>query len=173
MKIKQSISIFLLFCLLVSSCGCKKTTFYDLTYREKSFCARVEGNQFGMDFCCDIYCEDGKATKIVYSAPESLKNVTVHLLKDGSIQFERDNISATFSQNSNSFGLLLPARRLLLEGFTKSSVNTVQRISEGFYLTITLPNEPKPIHLSLVQNGFPSVLSGTDFSYRVYFNDGD
>ena len=169
MKIKLTLSVILLLSLLLSACGCQKSTSYNLSYREKNFCARVEGNQFGVDFSCDISCEGGRATKIVYSSPESLKGVTVHLLENGEVKLEQDNISAIFSINVAHMGLLLPARRLLLDGFSPSSVQTVQKISGGFYLTIVLPNESQTIFLSLTQNGLPSAMHGSDFSYRVYF----
>ena len=173
MKLKHSVPAILLLSLLLSACGCQKSTPYDLSYREKSFCASMEGNQFGMDFCCDIYCEEGRMKKIVYSSPESLKGVTVYLLENGSIKIEKDKISAPFPQNAGFKGLLLPASRLLLEGFDQSFVNTVQKIPDGFYLSLSLPNESQTIYLTLAQNGFPTVLSGSDFSYRVHLNDED
>ena len=111
--------------------------------------------------------------KIVYSSPESLKGVTVYLSENGSIKIEKDKISAPFPQNAGFKGLLLPASRLLLEGFDQSFVNTVQKIPDGFYLSLSLPNESQTIYLTLAQNGFPAVLSGSDFSYRVHLNDED
>ena len=160
----------LLILFLFSVYGCQNSPPYDLSYREKSFCAQVEGNQFGENFCCDIYCEDGKPSKIVYSAPASLQNVTVLISNDGSFEIERNGISATFPQNSRlRSGLLLPAHRLLLDGISRSSVNSVQKISGGILLNITLPDETHPISASFGEDGLPTVISGEDFSYRVHF----
>ena len=171
MKIKRSLSVILMFCFLFFGYGCQKTSSYDLSYRERSFCARVEGNQFGLDFCCDIYCEEGSISKIVYLSPLSLKDVIVFPLQDGTFKIQKGDLSFSFSENSTPpFGLFLPGRRLLLEGINQSSVNSVQKISNGFILNISLPGEEQPISLSLGEDGLPVTLSGTNFSYRVRLN---
>jgi hypothetical protein len=130
----------------------------------------MEGNQFGLDFGCDIYCEDGQPTKIVYFSPTALQGMTVFFSKDGSFKIEKDGISASLSQESLTHaGLLLPARRLLLEGFSRSSVNTVQKLSEEVLLNITLPGESHSISFSIGKDGLPTVISGENFSYHVHF----
>ena len=99
-----------------------------------------------------------------------LQNVTVLISKDGSFEIERNGISATFPQNSRlRSGLLLPAHRLLLDGISRSSVNSVQKISGGILLNITLPDETHPISASFGKDGLPTVISGENFSYRVHF----
>jgi hypothetical protein len=131
----------------------------------------VEGNQFGLDFSCDIYCEDGNLEKIVYLSPSSLKNVTVIPSSDGSFELQKGDLSASFSYNSTPpQGLLLPGKRLLLTGIGPSSVNSVHKISSGFLLDISLPSEESPIQISLGEDGLPTTISGTNFSYRVRFN---
>ncbi len=168
MIIRRFFSLFLSFSFLFFGYGCKKGLSYDLSYTQKSFCAQVEGNQFGLDFCCDIYCEEGRLTKIIYSSPVALKDVTICRLADGSFLLQKDGLSDFLSQDTAaSFGLLLPARRLLLEGVTRSSVNSVQKLSNGFLLTATPPNEGQSISVLLGNDGFPSVISGENFSYRV------
>jgi len=167
-KIRRNSVILLFISFLLLGYGCQKNAPYDLSYREKSFCAQVEGNQFGVDFCCDIYCEDGKVSKIIYSSPSSLQNVTVLILQDGSFQVQKDGVSHTSPENSaQSWGLLLPARRLLLKGFSRSSVDSVQRLAQGTLLTLSLPNEEHSISVSLDTGGFPNVISGKDFSYQI------
>ncbi len=171
MKIRRSLIILLSFCFLFFGYGCQKNSSYDLSYRKRSFCARVEGNQFGLDFCCDIYCEEGSLSKIVYSSPTSLENVTVRPSQNGSYEIQKDGLSNAFSKESSEMqGLLLPAERLLLNGFDPSFVNSVQKISNGFILTLSLPGEDQPISLSLTEDGLPTVLSGSDFSYRIRFD---
>ena len=168
MKIRRNFVILLFISFLLLEYGCQKSAPYDLSYREKSFCAQIEGNQFGAVFCCDIYCEDGKVLKIIYSSPPALQNITVLTLRDGSFQVEKDGICQTFSDNSTqSWGLLLPAHRLLLNGFSRSSVDSVQRLAQGTLLTLSLPNEEHPISVSLDTEGFPTVISGKDFSYQI------
>ena len=168
MKKRNNFFLFLLIFCILFGYGCQKSFPYDLSYREKSFCAQVEGNQFGVDFCCDIYCETGKISKIVYSSPHALQNVVVSVLEDGSFFIEKGGVS--FSCSEKDFllsGLLSPARRLLLEGFSKSSVNSVQKISGGILLIVSLPNENHPISVSFGEDNLPVVISGTDFSYRI------
>jgi hypothetical protein len=46
----------------------------------------------------------------------------------------------------------------------------VQKISSGFLLDISLPSEESPIQISLGEDGLPTTVSGTNFSYRVRFN---
>lgn len=168
MKIKRSVFLLLLIFSLFFEYGCKNSAPYDLSYREGSFCAEVTGNQFGEDIACDIYCDNGTLTKIVYSQPVALKNITVFLLENGDLQIEKNGISHVFSRsNLSPCGLLLPARRLLLEGFSDSAVDSVQMLESGFLLTVLLPGESAPISLTLDNNGTPSVLSGTDFSYKI------
>ena len=171
MKIRRSPIILLSFCFLFFGYGCQKHPSYNLSYREGSFCARVEGNQFGLDFCCDIYCEGGALSKIVYSSPATLENVTVRPSQNGGYEIQKDGLFGSFLRNSSAVhGLLLPADRLLLNGFDPSFVNSVQKISNGFILSISLPNEDQPISLSLTEDGLPTVLSGPDFSYRIRFH---
>ena len=171
MKIRRSLSALLLFCFLFFGYGCQSNSSYDLSYREKSFCARVEGNQFGMDFSCDIYCEEGVLSKIVYLSPPSLKNVIVFPSQDGSFELQKWDLSGSFSCHSTPpQGLLLPGSRLLLDGFNFSSVNSVQKISGGFVLNISLPNEEHSVYISLGEDGLPTNISGINFSYRVYFD---
>ena len=158
--------------LVLCFTGCEKGSEDYFSYRSGSFVARLEGNQFGTEISCDIYCENGSLSKMVYHTPNAMEGITILFSENGGGTVEKDGITMDFSADSHTFGgWLAPAKRLLLEGADRSSVRSVQKLTSGYLLTLNLPEESDPVTVTLGENGFPTVLSGSDFSFRVELID--
>ena len=160
----------ILFIFCFSGCGKGSEDYF--SYRNGSFVARLEGNQFGTDISCDIYCENGSLLKMVYHAPKAMEGITVLFSENGCGTVEKNGITMDFSADSHAFsGWLAPSKRLLLEGADSSSVRSLQKLTSGYLLTLSLPEESDPVTVTLDEKGFPTVISGSDFSFRVTLND--
>ena len=148
----------LAFLMLASSC--QKCETDHLAYREKDFCAVLEGSRDGKKFICEVTCKSGKAEKLVYGGEGVLAGVSLTAEGNG-YRIERDGTQAPFPEPG---GLLEPARLLLLEG---AEICTVRVIAEGTLLTVKLPGSTEEISLTVGANGFPTVITSEKYSMQV------
>lgn len=170
-RIRKLLFLLWIFILLTALSACRSPSVDYFAYREEPFSARLEGNQYGIDMVCDIYCENGSMKKIVFHAPDSLEGLCVSSGSDGSFRMEKDEIFHSFSNDySWELGLLSPARWLLLEGISEDSVQSIQKISTGHLITILSPSDSGELTVSLGQDGFPTSICGSNFSFRVTKN---
>ncbi len=154
--------------LPLTVCACSRPAASNESYRVKSFTARLEGNQFGVELSCDISCENGSFQRVIYHAPEALNGVEITRLSDGSLRLERDGVSTVFSEDDAAFdGLLLPARMLLLKGADPTRPRSVQRLSSGQLLTLDPPDGSPTVTVTLGEDGFPTAISDERCAFRV------
>ena len=164
-KISKFLLFFLTFALLCTLSACKKSPSQEFAYRTESFTLRLVGNRGGVDLSCDISCENGSLVRMVYLAPKSMEGLTVTPLDHQKIRVEKDGISTVFFRESGEFSELLnPVSHLL---FTNEALRSVQKISTGYLLTLDSESHDSPITLTLGADGFPTAVSGENFSFRV------
>lgn len=152
----------LLLPILAVLSACKPAATDYFSYRSTDFSACLEGNRGGKPFACEVVCRGGAIESIRYTAPASLAGLLLECTERG-VHAERDGIGADFAA-AQLAGLLEPVRLLLLEG---GELLSVQRIPEGMLLSVACPQLPSPVTVTLLSNGYPSVVSAGNISFRV------
>ena len=146
---------------LLSACGSPAVPDY-FAYRNTDFAATLEGNAGGRDFRCEVHCRDGVPQRVEWSAPQALAGVALTGDRER-VALTRGELRAEFDPGQLA-GLLLPVRLLLAEGAT---VRTVRRIPGGMLLSVNTAALSCPVSFTLSEQGFPTVISCGEISFRV------
>ena len=166
-KLQKSLVLLGFLLSLCQLTACRSLTPEKFSYRSQSLVIRAEGSWGDTDFSCDIYCENGIWSTIVYHAPHPLAEVTVSVEENGKYSVSRDGLSMTIDESSPIFqGLIRPARVLLLDGRALTEPLSVQRLAEGDRFELSVEGEASPVTLTL-RDGFPIFAVGNDFSIRI------
>lgn len=162
MKKRGKIRIsFLLCAVMLCFFGCDGVGTEPLSFRMENFDIRAEGSMGGVDFSCDICCENGDWCEMTFLSPEVLAGVTLTRNGQGEIRVEKEGIFADFSEKSSCFRLARIGDVLMKENLT---VETVQVLKNGKQLTLKSGEDGMLYTLTLGEDGFPVFLSGMDFS---------
>lgn len=146
---------------LFTSCNHPVSPDY-FAYRTTDFTATLEGNIAGRDFQCEVHCRGGDMEKLIFSAPDSLSGLTVTSDKEG-LMITKNGLHAEFSPDQLT-GLLLPANLLLLEN---AELRSIQKNPDGLLLVVSVSAVSSPVTVSLTPDGFPSVISCDEISFRI------
>ena len=161
---KKSVAILLGAILLFFLEGCASSVSDPLAFRRETAVLCAEGDWGGISVSCDIYCENGNWNRICFLSPNVLADACVTREEGGEIRVEKEGISASFSEASFCFRPDRVAEVLMTAPLT---VESVQGIEKGKILSLKNRENGMLYTLTLGEDGFPTFLSGEDFSVRL------
>ena len=153
-----------LIALFLCLTGCEKPLVDPLAFRQEAFTLSAEGNLNGVDFSCDICCENGDWSRVEFHSPSPLEGVVLTHEGEDDIRAERDGLSEIFSASSPYFGLSLIADILCS---LPLQVEQIQSLESGKQLTLSCKKTGEIYLLTLGADSFPVFLTGENFSCQL------
>ncbi len=164
MKHKKTLLFFLLSAIALLSTSCKQVKRDPYAFSKEPYFASLDGYYNGIPYACEASFSDGVPLRVSFSAPESLAETVLLLGEDGRYQFRQKNITYVPEESDAFRGLLLIRDLLCPASFRLLSV---ERIGEMSRFSIQLDALPEPIALISDENGIPTQISGSNFSFLV------